>query len=523
MRPFLTRTIIFLWLLLLTACQQPPATPEFIFPEATAADPFAPTATPDREALSLDSAAEIVAPEPAQPAQPSPTWTPFVIEVTATFLPTPTPQGGSPVEPEASEEGEDDQQQADDDEAPDEGEENDDDDSDEEEVEFPVVDLSLNQINQGNLAEVNIQAVPIADGLTWPVVLRNAEDGSNRLFAVGRQGDIHIIQNGRRLDEVFLDHRPSVRSGKGPEGMWGLAFHPDFENNDTFFVSYTNNDGHLVIERMRVDEEDPNRADRSTGEVILEIKQYHQSRISGYLAFGPDGYLYIGTGDGGVNFDLEGPQPQDPLSWYGKILRIDVNNTSGGRQYAIPEDNPYVGNPAGLDEVWHLGLRRPAAFSWNQELGVMFVSDAGADGLEEINAVPINSRDHNFGWPIYDGFVCHFDRGGLPCDPEELTFPISGYPQVTSEIGDIIGGHTYRGSLFENLQGVYVYGDMYRGELWGVHPDDDFDALETTYIGNVALFNSHMGVGDDGEIFFTSYHRGEVWMLIDANDPDAPR
>lgn len=507
------RTLAVLLTLTITACAAPSVPPEYIYPEAAAATEAVPAATRQPLTLPLDPLPQMLSPDD------DPTPTPYIIEVTATFFPTPTPQGATEdeVTAEADEEPEEPVEQ--------EASADDDDDSgdDVDPEDLPNADLNLNTINVGDLDQVQIRAVPIADGLEWPVVLRNAEDGSNRLFAVGRQGDIHIIQNGRRLDEVFLDHRPSVRSGKGPEGMWGLAFHPNFENNGTFFISYTNNDGNLVIERMQVSEEDPNKANRDSGEIVLEIKQFHQSRIGGYIAFGPDGYLYIGTGDGGVNFDLEGPQPQQGLSWYGKILRIDVDNRSPNFNYSIPSDNPFVGDPSGLDEIWMMGLRRPAAFSWNQELGVMYISDAGADGLEEINAVPIGSNGQNFGWPIYDGYICHFDRGGLPCDPDGLTFPISGYRQLTSEIGDIIGGHTYRGTLFENLRGTYIYGDMYRGELWGVHPDDDFEALETTYIGNIALFNSHMGVGDDGELFLTSYHTGEVWMIIDANDPDAPR
>ncbi|HQA68915.1 MAG TPA: PQQ-dependent sugar dehydrogenase, partial [Aggregatilineales bacterium] len=220
---------------------------------------------------------------------------------------------------------------------------------------------------QVDLTVLNIALEPVAGGLRSPIGLAHAGDGSRRLFVVEKDGTIRIIQDGQLLPQPFLDITDRVGSSGSEQGLLGLAFHPEYASTGFFFVNYTNAAGDTVVSRFRVTE-DPNRADPTSEEVVLTQEQPASNHNGGHLAFGPDGYLYIGLGDGGGGGDTFG-QGQNPHTWLGSMLRIDVNELP----YSVPPDNPFVGSPDGADEVWAYGLRNPWRYSFDRATNNLYI------------------------------------------------------------------------------------------------------------------------------------------------------
>jgi glucose/arabinose dehydrogenase len=316
-------------------------------------------------------------------------------------------------------------------------------------------------------AQDSIELVPMATSLGQvPIVVTNAGDGSGRLFIATQQGRILVWDGTRILPTPFLDISSIVNSTEGEQGLLGLAFHPDYENNGYFYLHYTNKPaGDSVIIRYTVSATDPNRADPATIAFVLFVDQPFANHNGGQLAFGPDGHLYLGFGDGGGGGDPN-ENARNLNSLLGKILRIDVD---GGSPYAVPPSNPFVGVPGARGEVWAYGLRHPWRFTFDSLTGDLWIGDVGQDLRDEVNFEPAGSGGgRNYGWDVMEGSLCF--EPATNCVTTGLTMPV-----LESDIGDaecaLIGGHVYRGARHPELYGRYLYGDACSGRFWTAEPD----------------------------------------------------
>ena len=310
--------------------------------------------------------------------------------------------------------------------------------------------------------ELTVEFETIASGLTSPVGIVNADDGSDRLFIVDQTGIIQIIQDDTLLSEPFLDVSDKIvnlDTSYDERGLLGLAFHPNYETNGRFFIYYSapktesGIDHESILAEYQVSA-DPNIADPNSETILYRVDQPEANHNGGQLAFGPDGYLYIGLGDGGGAGDDHGiiGNGQDINTSLGSILRIDVDSAT---PYAIPPDNPFVGTN-GLDEIYAWGFRNPWKFSFDRENGDLWVADVGQDEWEEIDIV---EKGKNYGWRILEG-THPYDpdlADLLGIDIQTLAEPIHEYSHSVGR--SITGGYVYRGSTSTQLQGTYVFGD----------------------------------------------------------------
>lgn len=301
----------------------------------------------------------------------------------------------------------------------------------------------------------------VADGLRSPVGLYHAGDGSGRLFVLEQRGRIAIISNGQVLPELFLDITDRVGSDANEQGLLGMAFHPQYSQNGSFYLNYTDRNGNTRISRFSVSSEDSNRADPNSEVELLFVEQPYQNHNGGSMAFGPDQMLYLGLGDGGAAGDPLG-NGQNTGTLLGKILRIDVSGETG---YAIPPDNPFASG-GGAPEVWVYGLRNPWRFSFDRLTGEMYIGDVGQGDWEEIDYIPAGSPGGlNFGWNIMEGMEC-FSRAN--CSTQGLFLPVA----VTGTHADggcaVTGGYVYRGPSLPEWQGIYLFGDFCNGYVWGL-------------------------------------------------------
>ncbi len=334
----------------------------------------------------------------------------------------------------------------------------------------------------------------IIGGLNKPVGIVPAGDGSGRLFVIEQPGMIRIMQNDALFPTPFLDISQRVNDRSSEQGLLGLAFHPEYLNNGYFFVNYTDSSGDTVIARYRVSA-DPNIADPATEEIVLTIAQPYGNHNGGHLAFGPDGHLYIGTGDGGSAGDPEG-NAQNLNSLLGKMLRLDVNSLP----YTIPSDNPYG------DEIWAYGLRNPWRYSFDKHTGDIFIGDVGQNQWEEIHFVESGtSGGMNFGWDFFEG--SHAYEGTAP-DGLLLTDPIAEYDH--GQGCSVTGGVVYRGALPE-WQGVYIYGDYCSGLVWGLLKDAN-GTWQNAQLFNSGANISSFGEDQNGEVYLVD-HGGHIYRL----------
>jgi glucose/arabinose dehydrogenase len=326
----------------------------------------------------------------------------------------------------------------------------------------------------------------ISDGLAQPVGLSVAGDGSNRLFIIEKPGRIQIIQDGQVLEDPFLDIQDRVGDGGSEQGLLGLAFHPNYENNGVFFVNYTDDDGNTVVSRFTVSD-DENRADPTSESRVLTFNQPYRNHNGGHLLFGPQGYLWISTGDGGSAGDPQ-DNAQNLENLLGKLLRIDVDQAP----YTIPEDNPFG------DEIWAYGLRNPWRFRFDPATGDLYIADVGQDKWEEIDYLPAGAPGGtNFGWDYREG--SHPYEGTPPPDAE-LTNPVAEYNQDAGDCS-VSGGAVYRGSM-SAWQGVYLYGDYCTGVVRGL-----IKSADGSWLSEI-LFDTEYpipAISQDGE--------GEVYLL----------
>jgi len=333
----------------------------------------------------------------------------------------------------------------------------------------------------------------LISGLDRPVDLQHAGDGSGRLFIIEKVGRIRIFQDGQLLDAPYLNITDRIGSGGNEQGLLGLAFHPDYEVNGLFFVNYTDINGNTVIARYRVTG-DPNVADPTGEVVLLRLIQPFRNHNGGVLAFGPDGYLYIGLGDGGSAGDPQG-NGQSLETWLGKILRIDVNTTDA--PYSIPSDNPF--NDIQLSEIWAYGLRNPWRMSFDSLTGDLYIGDVGQNQWEEIDYVSAGtSGGKNFGWDYFEGTHPY---EGSPPQGAQLVPPVAEYSH--SQGCSVTGGYVYRGAMPE-WNGVYLYGDYCTGFIWGlIHAGDSWQSqLLYSGVGPITSF------GQDAT--------GEVYLVLDS-------
>ncbi|PWI29143.1 hypothetical protein DI383_13420 [Flavobacteriaceae bacterium LYZ1037] len=356
-----------------------------------------------------------------------------------------------------------------------------------------------------------------ASGFTNPVSIKHAED--ERLFVVERDGIIKIVNpEGSTNTTPFINISSRVLSG-GERGLLGLAFHPQYISNGFFFVNYINSNGDTVVSRFITNPPNSNVADDTTEEVLMTISQPYSNHNGGDLAFGNDGYLYIGLGDGGNGGD-PGDRSQDLTTLLGKMLRINVNNSQGGNNYAIPNDNPYPNaeNPNALPEIWASGLRNPWRFSFDRDTYDLWIADVGQGQIEEINMNPINQAGINYGWRCYEGNQVYDTSGDCPDDTNDLTFPVSQYTHTTS--GNfkcsITGGYRYRGTAQPALLGLYFFAD---------YCSDEIGILENTGgAWNMTFTEQYNGngwtaFGEDvqGEIYIAGIDSGDIYKIVDAN------
>jgi glucose/arabinose dehydrogenase len=369
---------------------------------------------------------------------------------------------------------------------------------------------------------------PVVIKMREPVGIAHAND--NRLFINERNGVIRILDKGALLPQPFLDLRDRVSiEGNIEQGLLSLAFDPNYDENGYFFVTYTDDNFDVHLERFQVSD-DPNRANKDSSEDLLFIEHKTAAHHGSHLRFGTDGYLYMSVGDGGESIkpDSTGQRKDNLL---GKILRLDV---SGELPYKIPEDNPFVDDPDVRAEIWILGLRNPWHFSFEPDTDAMFIADVGWSTAEEINYQPANSLGgENYGWRLYEGdtFLDQAEDAQIEDVPkDELVFPIYFYPHVPPEDEDydfsypvgcaLIGGFVYRGEALPQLQGKYLYGDFCRGQVWTLFQNGD--QWETELLAETMTSITSFGEDVSGEIYITSYVGGVFKLILDDESRFVP-
>lgn len=315
---------------------------------------------------------------------------------------------------------------------------------------------------------IRVAFARIASGLVSPVAVAAPTDGSARLFVVEQAGRIRVRTRSGLLSTPYLDIRSRVLDNATERGLLGLAFHPRFASNGYFFVHYTDAQGDIRVSRFKASPS-ANRASASSEVVLLDIPHRdHANHNGGQLAFGPDGFLYIGNGDGGGAGDPDG-NSQDLSSLLGKILRINVNASCDGKRYCIPADNPFARSQTRAREIWHYGLRNPWRFSFDRRYDSMWIGDVGQNAREEIDAVA-SGGGRNFAWDCMEGSLnTAATFGGAYCAERRAEFraPVFEYGHSGGRCA-VIGGYRYRGRLEPEMAGMYVYADYCTGEVWGL-------------------------------------------------------
>ena len=344
-------------------------------------------------------------------------------------------------------------------------------------------------------AQTPLRLELVASGLQVPVLVTAPRTDFERIFIADKNGRIRIVRNGVLLPTPFLDLAATgLLVNAGEMGMLGLAFHPDYADNGRFFVNFTNVDGDTeVIELAR--SSDPDRASPATIRGFFTVAQPFANHNGGMLAFGPDGFLYVGLGDGGAGGDPQ-DNAQNPATKLGKILRIDVD--------AYPTPPP--GNaPGGDPDVLHRGLRNPWRFSFDRATGDLYVGDVGQNRLEEIDVVPAGSGGRNFGWRVMEASQCFQPRDG--CDTTGLLLPVVEYDR---EVGcSVTGGYVYRGSAVPGLVGRYLYGDYCSNRVFAFRWSDGVASEPVELTADLdpdGLIQGLSSFGEDaaGELYVTS-------------------
>ncbi|MBI3154327.1 MAG: PQQ-dependent sugar dehydrogenase [Burkholderiales bacterium] len=356
-----------------------------------------------------------------------------------------------------------------------------------------------------------IELKPVATGLSMPVYVTHANDGSGRLFVVEKAGTIRVVRNGSILETPYLDLRSQVLSeasqppGHQEQGLLSVAFHPDFARNGRLFVNYTSQPGGKTIVAEYKADPAADVADATSARTLLEQGRPEPFHNGGLMKFGPDGFLYIGMGDGG-RFQAG----QDLSTLLGKLLRIDVD---AGQPYAIPRDNPFVGQAGAKGEVYALGMRNPWRFSFDRCDASLFLGDVGARSWEEVSLIVPGG---NYGWARMEGMHCN----PKPlCDMSGLVKPIAEYGHLDlDEQGgqSVTGGHVYRGTQAPELRGHYLFADFFTTRIWTLYQSrDDAYTWKRVELLKAGFPVSSFGEGPDGELYVVDYSGG-IHLLTQA-------
>ncbi|MDO8042047.1 sorbosone dehydrogenase family protein [Janthinobacterium sp. SUN137] len=348
----------------------------------------------------------------------------------------------------------------------------------------------------------------VASGLDAPLFL-TAPPGDSRLFIVERAGRIRVVQNGSLLATPFLDIS-TLTTTSGERGLLSLAFHPQYASNGYFFIYYTNLAGDIVIERRQVSAGNANVADPLSALAILTIAHpAFSNHNGGLLSFGPDGYLYAGTGDGGSGGDPPG-NAQNTNVLLGKLLRLDVNASSVAQPYTIPPDNPFA-TAGGRPEIWAYGLRNPWRYAFDAPAQLLYIADVGQASWEEVDVRPASQAGNNYGWNIMEGAQCY--NSSSSCSQAGLVLPVITYGHDTAGGCSITGGYVYRGAALPELAGQYLYSDYCSGWLKSFSYGNGTASTVTDWgianVGNIVSF------GQDGqnELYMLS-GTGKVYRIV---------
>jgi glucose/arabinose dehydrogenase len=373
----------------------------------------------------------------------------------------------------------------------------------------------------------NLGLERIAEGFDQPVFVTSPPD-DRRLFVVSKHGAISIVEGGKVRSTPFLDIDPRVVSAPADneQGLLGLAFHPDYAQNGRFFAFYTgtvSGQTRDILSEFRVDPDNPNLALADSERQIITIADPEGNHNGGMIAFGPDGKLYIGLGDGGGGGDSHGSigNGQDKTTLLGDILRIDID-VDEPPYYAIPPDNPYAKPKSGeRPEIFISGVRNPWRWSFDRTTGDLYIGDVGQGAWEEVDVLtPEQQSGANLGWRQMEGMVC-FPPGSDSCDPKDFTLPVAVYPNPGEGIGAaVVGGYVYRGDCFPDIQGWYFYGDYLTEQVWklvfdrtgGTPPPEEV----TSDIDPDGVLNGLSSFGQDafGEVYAVSLRTGEIYRIV---------
>ncbi len=358
-----------------------------------------------------------------------------------------------------------------------------------------------------SLAQYHVEVAFPNLTFTRPVDFQSPLDDSGRLFVVEQAGIIRVFENSAAagVAGVFLDIRARVDDGGNEEGLLGLAFHPDYVSNGFFFVNYTAaNPNRTVVSRFSASATDPGIADPNSEQVLLEVPQPYSNHNGGQLQFGPDGMLYIALGDGGAGGDPD-DNGQDPTTLLGSILRIDVDQTTGSRDYGIPPDNPFVGNTDGWrEEIFAYGLRNPWRFSFDSDSGRLWAADVGQNEFEEVDIIESGG---NYGWNVMEAFSCY---NASTCDQTGLELPVFAYPHQSGN-SSVTGGYVYRGSQITPLFGKYVYADFVSGRIWAM--SESGGSFSNELLVDTSFGIASFGVDENEELFVCAFD-GKVYKLV---------
>jgi glucose/arabinose dehydrogenase len=363
-----------------------------------------------------------------------------------------------------------------------------------------------------------ISLTPYQSGFTSPVHITHAGDGSQRLFVVEQSGIIRIIKDNIVLSTPFLDiHERVLYPGSSERGLLSVAFPPDYASKGYFYVYYTRLDGNNQTSRFHLKPGKPNEADPfSEQSIILFNHPNYSNHNGGQLVFGPDGYLYIGTGDGGGGGDPQG-NAQNPASLLGKLLRIDVE--SGVDPYQVPATNPYTQTVGYLGEIYALGLRNPWRYSFDRQTGDLYIGDVGQDTQEEVDFQPASSHGgENYGWNTLEGNLCY--NPSINCvPPDRYAPPVAVYDHGTNDSNgcSISGGGVYRGVNYPRMQGMYFYADYCKGRIWGLIYSNGWHYQQLL---DTSLWISTFGEDEAGNLYLADLASGVIYQIRDTmNSP----
>ena len=338
-----------------------------------------------------------------------------------------------------------------------------------------------------------------------PVGIHHSGDGTNRIFVVEQEGRIKVFNNDSNtsISQTFLDIRSIVDQDGGytEEGLLGLAFHPNYEQNGYFYVNYTDyNPKRNVIARYSVDPDNPNEADYFSSEILLEVNQPYNNHNGGQMEFGNDGYLYISFGDGGSSGDPQN-NGQDLSTLLSTIVRIDVNNQSNNMNYSIPFDNPFIDNQSARPEIFAYGLRNVWRFSFDSETNLLWAADVGQNEWEEIDII---HPGLNYGWNEMEASHCY--PPGSNCNPDQFELPVWEYALYVDGVCSVTGGYVYRGNNIYTLRGKYIYGDWCTGDIWALYTNNNQNYINEEIIRTDINITS-FGVDEYNELYFCGNQR----------------